>query len=182
MFSFSEMRGQCDKLLEVFRGDLSTIRTGRAKPALVEGVMVEAYGGMMKLMELASITAPDSSMIVIKPWDKSLLGAIEKGIQMSELHLNPVTDSEQVRLNIPPLTGERREELVKLVSQKRHMSEEMLRDIRTKFKKQIDGQKGQPGISEDAIKRDLDELQKLTDEYGKKIADIASAKETELRQ
>jgi len=121
-------------------------------------------------------------MIVIKPWDTSLVSAIEKAIQTSDLHINPIIDGQQIRLSIPPLTGERREELVKLVKQKQHTIEEMLRDIRTKYKKQIDAQKGQPGVSEDDIKRDLDQLQKLTDETTKKITDFSAAKEKELRE
>jgi ribosome recycling factor len=176
------MKSDAQKLLEVFQNDLATVRTGRAKPSLVENVMVDAYGSKMRLMEVANITAPDSTMIVVKPWDASLLSAVEKAIQISDLHLNPVTDGQQIRLAIPPLTGERREELVKLVMQKKHTSEDMLRDIRTKYKKQIDNQKGQPGVSEDDIKRDLDMLQKITDEYTQKITEIAQAKEKELRE
>ncbi len=181
MFSLTGFSTDSDKLLNVFQDDISTVRTGRAKPSIVENVSVEAYGGYMKLMELASITAPDSSMIIIKPWDQTVMGAIEKAIQISDLHLNPVVDGQQIRISIPQLTGERREELVKLVSQKRHKAEEMLRDIRTKYKKQIDAQKGEPGISEDDIKRDLESLQKKTDEYVKKLANISTRKEEELR-
>src|SRR5258708_27337758 len=96
--------------------------------------------------------------------------------------MNPVVDGDQIRISIPPLTGERREELAKLVVQKKHSAEDMLRDIRTKYKKQIDGQKGSPGVSEDDIKRDLEQLQKVTDEYMKKITDISSAKEKEVRE
>lgn len=182
MFSFEPMNRDADKTIEVFQGDLSTIRTGRAKPSLVENVTVEAYGDKMKMLEVASITAPEPSQIIIKPWDASLLSAIEKAIQISDLHISPVNDGGQIRLSIPPLTGERREELVKLVLQKKHVAEDMIRDVRNKYKKQIDGQKGQPGISEDDIKKDLDVLQKNTDAYIKKIADITVQKEKEVRE
>lgn len=181
MFSFTQTRQDLEKLLEVYQGDLATVRTGRAKPSLVENIMVEAYGAQMRMMEVASIAAPDSSSIVIKPWDGGVLSAIEKAINMSDLHLQPVVDGQQVRINIPPLTGERRQELVKLVAQKRHGAEDMLRDVRTKYKKQIDGQKGQPGISEDNIKQDLEQLQKIHDEYMKRIEEATLAKEQELQ-
>ena len=180
MFALDPMKRDADKTVEVFMGDLTTIRTGRAKPSLVENILVDAYGSKMKLLELANISAPEPSQIIIKPWDRSVISAIDKAIQMSDLHINPVVDGEQLRISIPPLTGERRQELAKLVMQKKHVAEDMLRDIRTKYKKQIDGQKGQPGISEDDIKRDLESLQKMTDEYMKKITDVSSAKEKEV--
>ncbi len=180
MFNFSPMKQDGTKLLEVLTTDLSSIRTGRAKPSLVENIEVQAYGSMMKIMELASISAPDSASIVIKPWDKSVLKDIEKAISISDLHIPPIIDGDQIRLNIPPLTGERRQELIKLVSQKKHTSLDMLRDIRTKYKKQIEGQKGQAGISEDDIKRDLEQLQKVTEEYTQKVESMAADKEKEL--
>ncbi len=182
MFSFEPMKRDVEKTIEVFETDLASVRTGRAKPSLVENVMVDAYGSKMKLLEVASITAPEPSQIIIKPWDQSLLGAVEKAIQISDLHISPVNDGGQIRISIPPLTGERREELAKLVVQKRHVAEEMLRDIRNKYKKQIDNQKGQPGISEDDIKRDLESLQKLNDDFMKKLSEISTVKEKEVRE
>lgn len=182
MFSFTSYKLDAEKVLENFARDLASIRAGRAKPSLVENISVLAYGSQMKLLELASITAPDATSIVIKPWDKSVLKDIEKAIQISDLHIPPVIDSDQVRLSIPPLTGERRQELIKLVSQKSHSAEDSLRDVRTKYKKQIDAQKGNPGVSEDDIKRDLAELQKITDDYVSKIGAAQSEKEKELSQ
>lgn len=182
MFSFDPMKRDGDKLIEVYQSDLATVRTGRAKPSLIENVPVDAYGTRMKMLEVASITAPEPSQIIVKPWDQSLLGAIEKAITISDLHLSPVNEGGQIRISIPALTGERREELVKLVSQKKHVAEDMLRDVRNKYKKQIDAQKGQPGISEDDIKRDLETLQKYTEEYMKTIAEITTTKEKEVRE
>lgn len=182
MFNFSALKQDAEKLIEVFASDLATIRTGRAKPSLVENIEVQAYGSMMKMLEVASITAPDSASIVIKPWDKSVLKDIEKAISISDLHIPPVNDGEQIRLNIPPLTGERRQELIKLVAQKKHAALDMLRDIRTKYKKMVDNQKGQAGISEDDIKRDLEALQKHTEEFTTKLEDRAQVKEKELSE
>jgi ribosome recycling factor len=136
----------------------------------------------MKIMELASISAPDSTQIIIKPWDKSVLKDIEKALSISDLHIPPIVDGEQIRLSIPQLTGERRQELIKLVGQKKNATLEMLRDIRTKYKKQIDSQDGQAGISEDDIKRDLVELQKVTEEYTVKIDEMTKTKEKELSE
>lgn len=182
MFSFSSMKQDSSKLLEVYLQDLSSVRTGRAKPSLVENIEVEAYGSQMKIMELATISAPDSTQILIKPWDKSVIKAIEKAISISDLHIQPIVDGEQIRLSIPVLTGERRQELIKLVGQKKNGALEMLRDIRTKYKKAIDAQDGQAGISEDDIKRDLVELQKVTDEFTAKIEELTKAKEKELSE
>lgn len=182
MFSFQSMKSDGSKLIDVFSSDLATIRTGRARPSLVENIEVEVYGSKMRLMEIAGISAPDSSSIVVKPWDKSVIKDVEKALAASDLHIPPVVDGDQIRLNIPQLTGERRQEFVKLVGQKKNASLEMLRDIRIKYKKQIDGQKGQAGVSEDAIKHDLEELQKVTEELSKKIEEIAASKEKELTE
>ncbi len=182
MFDFSSMKQDGQKLLNAVLSDFSTIRTGRAKPSLVENIAVEAYGSSMKLLELASITAPDSSSILVKPWDKSVVKDIEKALLASDLHIPPVVDGDQIRLNIPQLTGERRQELIKLVSQKKHAGLEMLRDVRTKYKKQIDNQKGQAGISEDAITKDLEQLQKITEEFTTEIEEMTKNKEKELQE
>lgn len=182
MFSFTSMKQDAGKLIDIFMQDLSTVRAGRAKPSLVENIEVEAYGSRMKIMELASISSPDSSQIIIKPWDKTVIKAIEKAIQISDLNIPPIVDGEQIRLSIPPLTGERRQEFIKLVGQKKNSTLEMLRDIRTKYKKAIDGQDGQAGISEDDIKRDLIELQKVTEEFTAKIEELSKAKEKELSE
>ena len=107
-----------DKVLQVVRDDMATVRTGRAKPSIVENVMIEAYGSHMRLMEVAMISAPDTNMIVIIPWDKSLIQSVEKGVASSGLNLSPVVDGDQIRVTIPMLTQERREEMVRLVKQK----------------------------------------------------------------
>src|SRR3989344_2085578 len=113
-----KLRTNLDKVLEVVGGDMATIRTGRAKPDLVSGIEVLAYGQRMKLFELASVSAPDPSTIVIAPWDKSVLKDVEKAILLSELSLTPNVSSDIVRINIPPLTQERRNDFVKLLHQK----------------------------------------------------------------
>ena len=182
MFDVAQFSRDADKVLEVVGGDMATVKTGRAKPSLVENVSVEAYGTRMKLMELATISAPDTTMIMINPWDKGNLAAIERGIASAGLNINPVVESDHIRIVIPPLTQERRQEMVKLVKQKLESGKQMVRDVRLKYKKMIDDQKGKPGVSEDNISADLETLQKKMDEYVAKLEKVVQEKETELMQ
>ena len=170
-----------DEVVELVVKDLLTVQTGRAKPALVEDIKVEAYeGSYMTLKEVASISATDSSSIVIKPWDPSVLKKIEEGILKSELNMQPVVDGDVVRIKIPALNEERRLELIKMVKQKIEAGKAMLRQVRIETKKEIDNQKDQAGVSEDDIREMQDRLQKLMDEYNKKLDGMEEAKEKEL--
>lgn len=182
MFDIGGFTRDADKVIEVVLGDMATVKTGRAKPSLIENVSVEAYGTMMKLMELANISAPDTTLLHVQPWDKGNLQAIEKGIQAANLGLNPVVDGDLIRIAIPMLTQERREEMVKLVKQKLEAGKQMLRDVRQKHKKMIDGEKGQPGVSEDLIESNLEDLQKSVDAYIARLEELSLAKEKELMQ
>lgn len=175
-------RDNFDKVIGVVNGDLATVKTGRAKPDLVEQVMVEAYEGQprMKLLELASISAPDPQQLVIKPWDQSVLSKIEKGIMASGLGLSPVVDGDIVRISIPALTEERRLDLVKLVKQKLESGKTLLRQARHEIKEEIDRRKGTPNVSEDDVKGAVEELDKMTEEYNGKIDGLGEAKEKEL--
>jgi len=169
------------QVLSHFTNDLKGVKTGRAKPALVEDVWVEAYGTKMHLKELASITAPDPHQIIISPWDKSLLETIAKGVNTANLNLNAVVDGEIIRISIPALTAETREQLVKLIHQKLESAKIMLRQIRQEAKKTIEEQKDKGGVSEDSIHLDLENLQKMVDEYEEKLEALAASKEEELR-
>ena len=170
-----------DKVVDHFTQDLKGIKTGRAKPSLVEDVSVEAYSTRMTLKELAVISAPDVRQIIISPWDKSLTEAIAKGINIAGLNLNAVVDGETIRINIPSLTTESREQLVKLVNNKKESAKVMLRQVRSEAKKMIEDQKEQGGVGEDQIHRDLDELQTAVDKFEAKIEEIGKIKEKELR-
>jgi ribosome recycling factor len=176
-----ETRAEMEEVLDVVADDLSTVKTGRAKPSLVEQVQVEAYSTRMPLIELATISAPDPHMLVIQPWDESITENIARGITTSELNLNPVVDGSIIRIRIPPLTEERREELVKLVGQKIESGRVLLRQARQEAKKKIEEMKGQPGVSEDDVHRLLGDLERLTDEFMGKVADLGQSKEEELR-
>ncbi|MFH1244402.1 MAG: ribosome recycling factor [bacterium] len=166
--------------LEVVRKDLGSVRTGRAKPSLVEDVKVEAYGVVMTIKELATISAPDTSLILIAPWDKGLVAAISTGIQKAGLNIQPIVDGDTVKISIPSLTQERREELVKLVHQKIEAGRVMVRGVRTEIKEEIEAQEGEAGISEDSIKMWLSTMQKTIEEYMTKLDAIAQEKEKEL--
>ncbi len=178
-FDFSELKSKFDQVLTIVGDDLKTIKTGRAKPALVEDIQAEAYGARMPLKELASITAPDPQLIVIQPWDQSVVEAIEKALQQNQF--NPSVDGQMIRINIPQLTGEKREEMVKQVHQKIESGRQMLRSERTEGKKKIEAQKGEAGISEDDVEADLEKLEELTKEYMDKLDTVAQSKEEELR-
>jgi len=176
-FSFSQ---KLDKVISHLSDDLNSVKTGRAKPSLVEEVKAEVYGSRMALKELASISAPDPHQIVVSAWDKSLIEAIAKAINSADLNLNGVVDGDIVRINIPPLTGETRQQLIKLVKQKIESAKVMARQVRASAKKEIEAQKDDGGVSEDEIHNQLSELQKSVDDCEKKMDEIGKGKEEEL--
>lgn len=169
-------------VLEVVRGDLSTVKTGRAKPDLIANIsiFVESYGSAMALQELATISAPDTQTLVIAPWDKSVLDDIAKGLSKSDLNLNPQVSGDIIRIVIPALTGERRQELTKLVDKKVESGKVLLRDERGRIKKDIDAQKGGSGVSEDDIFKAIEELDKKTKEWESKIEQVGELKKQEV--
>jgi len=175
-----DLESRLQLAVEAVKKDLGTVRTGRAKPSLVEEVKVEAYGSIMEVRELASISAPDTTLIVIAPWDKSLTGAIANGVRKAELNLNPIVDGEMVKIAVPALNEERRKELVKLVGQKIESGRVMLRQIRTEIKEEIEAEEGGSGVSEDDIKWWLSEMQRLVDKYGEELTELSKDKEQEL--
>lgn len=175
-----EIKTKFDKVVEAVHGDLETVRVGGAKPSLVENLTVEAYGSRMKLMELASISAPDMSQLIIQPWDKSVIHAIEKAFSESDLKLTPNVSGEIIRIVFPPLTEERRLDLAKLVKQKLEGGKMLLRQERQNLKELIEKQKGQPGVSEDDIDQQLESLDKETGEYTARLEAMAKAKEQEV--
>ena len=172
-----------ERLLEDLRHELSSIRTGRATPALVENVLVEVYDTKMKLFELASITAPDSQSLAISPWDLGNLTPIRKTIETSNLGLNPTIDSANViRIAIPPLTQERRQDLVKRVKQIVEEFKVRIRNKRQDVNKQIDNAEKNKEISEDEAKRNRELVQKRVDEITKQVEEIGESKELELME
>ena len=176
----SDAEERMKKSVEVFKKDLLGIRTGRATPAILDRVQVEAYGSTCPISQVANITVPDPRSIVIQPWDKSVLGSIDKAIQKSDIGIHPVNDGNIIRLSIPPLTGERRKELTKVVRKKAEEGKVSLRNIRRDVNDELKKQKKVSSASEDEIKTATDKVQKLTDKYIKVFDEIAASKEKEI--
>ncbi len=174
------LRQKYEKVMEVIKEDMSTVRVGRAKPDMVENVPVLAYGTKMRLVELATISAPDTNMLIITPYDKSVMRDIEKAIAESEMQLSPAVSGDQIRIVIPSLTQERRLDFAKLLHQKKESGKMLLRQARQEVKEKVDALKGKDGVSEDDIYMLHDQTDKITGEYNEKIEEMARAKEGEI--
>lgn len=172
------------KCVDAVHSDIHGIRTGRAVPALVENIIVPAYGGTQRLriMELGSITVPDPTQIVISPWDKSIIGDIRKGILEANIGFNPNIDGEIIRIIIPPLTTEDREKYVKLLSQRLENGKINVRQIRADEMHEIKKKFESKEITEDEKMDDETKLQEITDSFIKKIEELGEKKKTELLQ
>lgn len=177
---FQSFKQQAVDTLEMVKQDVATLSTGKATVQMLDPVEVEAYGSRLKLNEVANVSAPDPNMLVVKPWDDTIIENIQKGIMAADLNLNPVVDGELVRVKIPPLTEERRQEMVKLLHKKIETGRVMLRSIRTQIKQEIEDQKGEANISEDDIHRSLDKLNQLTQDYIDQLDKLAQHKKQEL--
>jgi ribosome recycling factor len=170
------------KAVEALRHHLNTIRTGRASPALVEHLHVEYYGSEMPLNQLANISAPEARMLVIQPWDKGAMKAIEKAIQNSDLGLNPNNDGQVIRLAIPQLTEQRRKDLVKLVKKEVEEQKVSLRNVRRDAQSDLKKLESDKQISEDDLKRAQEKLEQLTGQYTKELDQIGLTKEQEVME
>ena len=171
---------QFDKSLEFLKGELGSLRTGRIAPNLVEKVKVEAYGTVSELLQLAAIQAPEPQTIAIKPWDKNIIKDIERALQTSDLNVNPIVDGDLIRLNFPPLTEERRKDLVKVLHKKLEDGRIALRQIREKVREEIINEEKNKTISEDEKFQALRDLDNLTKEYNDKVKDLGDKKEKEI--
>ena len=175
-----DAEGKMRKTVEATQQDFNTIRTGRATPALLDGLMVDYYGSPTPINQLASINVPEPRQLVIAPYDRTVVSAIEKAIKNSDININPVNDGTSLRLNIPPLTEDRRKEFVKVLHKKTEEGRVAIRNIRRDTNDQFKGLVKKAEISEDQSKRAQDGLQKLTDRYVSEIDQISKAKEAEL--
>lgn len=174
-------------ILERFAEQLRQVRTGRAQPSQVENIFiqVDAYGGArMALKELASITAADPTLLVIQPYDKSVLKDVERSLSLAanEIGSSPVVKDNLIHIIVPPLTQERRQQLVKLVKEKLEETKVAVRNLRSEVKELIESDKGEAGVSEDDIARELENLQGKVDGVIEKLTEIATKKEQELLQ
>lgn len=171
-----------EKSIEVLRMELGSIRTGRAAPALVEHIKVEYAGAPTPLNQLASIYAPEARLIVIQPWDRRSIRDVEKAILKSDLGLTPTSDGTLIRISVPPLTEERRQELAKAVRKRVEEGKIAIRNLRREAMEEMRGLEKNKDMSQDELKRALDQLQKLTDSFIADTERIGRDKETELAE
>jgi len=180
--AYKEAEARMNTALQTLEGELGGIRTGRASPALVERLHVEYYGAPTPLIQLASISVPESRSLLIRPFDATSLKAIERAILASDLGLTPNNDGKVIRLNLPPLTEERRRELVKLVHHRSEESRVALRNVRRDLIKDLREFEEEKLISEDDLKQGEEELQKITDRFIEEINAVSVRKEKEIME
>jgi len=170
------------KTVAALEDEFKTIRTGRASAALFDQVRVDAYGTATPLSQVATVSVPEARLVVIQPWDKGLLGEIERAIQKSELSVNPNNDGKVIRISIPPLTEDRRKEFVKVAKNMAEQSRVSVRNIRREANDTLKKKQKSSDITEDDEKKGVDEIQKLTDKYIKDINLILEDKEKEIME
>jgi len=171
-----------DRIVSIYAEDIGTIRTGRANPGLIENVAVTVYEGQsMRLKELGSISVPDVRSLVFSPWDQTIIAEIKNGIAAANLGFNPVVDGQVIRMALPQMTTEQREDYIKLLGRKLEGARVMIRDARGDERKDLMDAKNRKLMTEDEFKRDEMELQKATDEYIVKLEQMAEKKEKEIR-
>lgn len=177
-----ETEEKMDMAVDYLRKEYRGIRTGRASTGLVEHVKVEYYGSPTDLRQLATISTPDATMIIIKPFDPSSLKDIEKAIYASDVGITPMTDGKLIRLAVPPLSGERRNQIAGQVKKMAEAARVTIRNARRDGNKEIDRQQKAGEMTEDEAHKAKDQIQKLTDEYEKKVSEILDAKTTEIQE
>ncbi len=177
---FKEAESKMQKAIEATRAEFASVRTGRATPALLDRLHVEAYGSSLPLKQVASVSVPDPRSLAITAFDRNTVGDIRKAIEKSDLGLTPNVDGSTIRLSVPPLTEDRRKELVKVVRKKAEDGRVAIRNIRHHYHDDIRAQLKTHEITEDDNKRFQDQLQKLTDKYVKEIDTLGASKEKEI--
>jgi ribosome recycling factor len=176
----SEMSSKMEKTIEALDRELKKMRTGRASTSILEGIKVECYGTQMLLNQVASSSSPESRLLIVQPWDQSIIGDIEKSILKSGLGLTPMNDGKLIRISIPPLTEERRKELAKMAKKTAEDSKVAIRNLRREANEMLKDLKKEGEISEDEMYKYQDKVQKITDEFIEKIDAIEKEKETEI--
>ena len=177
---YSDLDDRMNKAVDTLESEYKRIRTGRASTSLVDSIRADYYGTPTQLSQLATLSIPDPRSIVIQPWDTSAVGEIEKAILKSDLGLTPMNDGKLIRINIPPLTAERRKDLVKIVKKRAEESKVAVRNIRRDIIEKLKELKKDKKVSEDEQFRAQDEVQKITDDFIKKIDAVFGVKEKEI--
>ena len=171
-----------DGAIDALKKDFGSVRTGRASLALLEGVAVDYYGTLTPLQQIASLSIPESRQITIQPWEQRLISEIEKAIMKSDLGLTPSNDGRIIRITIPPLTEERRKQLVKVVKKRAEEAKVAIRNIRRDSNEELKKLEKEKHLSEDDAKKSHDEIQKLTDSYIVKVDEVLKHKENEIME
>ncbi|MEW6184689.1 MAG: ribosome recycling factor [Thermodesulfobacteriota bacterium] len=177
---YKESKEKMEKAIEALKKEQGRIRTGRASVSLLDGIRVQYYGSTVPLNQVASVAVPESRLITIQPWDNKAIGDIEKGILKSELGLTPINDGKMIRINIPPLTEERRKDLVKVIKKMAEEAKVALRNIRRESNESLKDLKKDKVISEDGLFKGQEEVQRITNEYIEKVDRISEEKEKEI--
>lgn len=179
---YDEVCEQMEKTLEFLKSDLASIRTGRASRGLVDKIKVDYYGTPTPLQQMASISIPEPRTLMLNPYDKSAVPIIEKAIMASELGITPSSDGKVIRLNFPPLTEERRKQIVKMIKKKAEDSKVALRNIRRDYNESVKEFKKEGEIPEDEMNKGLKKIQDYTDDYSTKVDEVVTAKEKEIME
>lgn len=179
---YEDCKDSMSKALAALEREFKRVRTGRATTALLDGITVEAYGSQTPLNQVSSLSAPEPRLLMIQPWDKSVIGDIEKAILKSELGLTPQNDGKIIRIAIPPLSEERRRELVKVVKKMSEETKVAVRNARRDANEMLKAMKGDKDITEDEMYKGNDEVQKITDSFTAQVDDKAAEKEKEIME
>lgn len=182
MPSLEKARQRMESALEALRREFASVRTGKASPALLDSIRVEAYGSKVPLNQVGTVAAPEPRLLTITPWDKSLLKEIDRGLRESDLGLNPSNDGSIIRVPIPALTEERRREFVKHLHKMAEEARVAVRQARKDANDDVKARQKKEGLSEDDIRREQDKVQKLTDQYIGKVEEILKHKEAEVME
>lgn len=180
MTSIPDAKRKMEEAVEAMRREFATVRTGKASPALLDTVRVDAYGGKMPLNQVATVSTPEPTLLVVQPYDKSIIGEIERGILTADLGLNPANDGSVIRVPIPPLNEERRQEYARLLHKMAEEGRISVRHARREANDEIKEKMKEHELSEDEGHRQLEEVQRLTDDYTEKIEQMLERKEKEV--
>jgi len=175
-----QTKSKMQAAVDHFKNELKNLRSNRASPSVLDGVLVEVYGAQMRLKELASVTVPESRQLLVSPFDPQTAGAIAKGIERANLNLQPIVEGSSIRINIPPMDEAMRKQIAKQGKQKAEDAKIAVRDIRRKGNEQVRKQKADGIITEDVMKKDEKAIQEFTDKFCKEIDDLYTAKEKEI--
>ncbi|MBB5172045.1 ribosome recycling factor [Texcoconibacillus texcoconensis] len=179
---FKQAEERMEKSIDSLRKELATLRAGRANPAMLDKVQVEYYGMQTPLNQLATVSVPEARMLMIQPFDKSAISEIEKAIQKADLGLSPSSDGNVIRIAVPALTEERRAELVKFVKRYAEDAKVAIRNVRRDINDELKKQQKDSELTEDELRRNTDEIQKITDKFTDRVDELASQKEDEIME